>query len=123
MFVFLNGEWIPTQITPEGSPMIRLILDGHYQGVGSSVMDLRRNNGNMTVFPNPAIGRVSLQCPNAAAIFDVDVYNTMGELVQHSTTISSYMYVNQLPNGLYVLNARDTQTGNVYHAKLVKTSN
>lgn len=124
MFVYLDGEWTPTTITPPGSPMIRLILDGHYQGTSSStaVIDLRRNNGNLRVFPNPATDRVSLQIANPATVFDVDIHNMLGELVQHSTTVSSFIYVTELASGMYLLDARDEQTGILYHAKLIKTS-
>lgn len=125
MFVYTEGIWDSTSVTIPGSPMIRLILDSAYGGkssISAGVIDLRKDNGTMEVYPNPTAGPLRMQTSGTAASYQVSVQNALGEQVMYLPSVYDKMDISQLAGGIYLLTATDPQTGKTYHTKVVKAT-
>lgn len=124
MFIFTSGSWKPSAISPDGSPMLRLILDGNYSGhsTGVFVNDLTKENNHIDLFPIPTTGLVNLRSEMRNALFDLTVLNMMGQAVYYEKAAQDHFDISAAPNGIYLVSAKDTRTGKVYHAKVVKTA-
>ena len=60
------------------------------------------NLTNVTVYPNPASGMVSIS--SSLAVNRIELYNLLGKKVMESTLKTSEFDVSQLATGVYVLN-------------------
>ena len=92
MFVYTDGEWRKSTITQNGSPMIRAILDGNYQGTSTSIPSVQATEMPMiTVFPNPTTDVLYIN--TELSNYQYAVLNTMGQTIisgiaDESNTIS-----------------------------------
>ncbi len=124
MFTYFTGKWDSAYMQPVGSPMIRLIF-GHYYGrssIPAAVVDLTKDKNGLDVFPNPTTGAVYLKSTRAYAVYSVDIFNSMGQKVSSLSSVTNQLDIGALANGVYLLNARDLQTGEIFHKRIIKTS-
>jgi hypothetical protein len=66
---------------------------------GTVGIEMQTSINNLSVYPNPVSSQITID--SNEQIENVDIYNSMGELVQTETTSS--FNVADLPNGTYVL--------------------
>ena len=124
MFTYFSGKWDSAYMQPAGSPMIRLIF-GHYYGtnsIPSAIMDFTNNSNTLDVFPNPTNGMVYLKSTPANAAYSIEVYNSIGQQVANLPSVTNQLDLGNVANGVYLLNARNIQTGETFHKRIIKTS-
>ena len=124
MFIYTQGTWKQSTVSPIGSPMIRLIFDSSFVGKTSleaGVHDIPANNETLSIFPNPTTGELNLRSDNNSS-FDVYVADALGQTVIHAALVTDRLNIDALPNGIYLLTARDLQTGKMYRNKIIKST-
>ncbi|MES2620897.1 MAG: T9SS type A sorting domain-containing protein [Bacteroidota bacterium] len=122
MFVFTGTTWKASTITPDGSPMIRLIFDSNYWGGTSSVTDLTKDENRITFFPNPTSGLLQIRSEREGVLLDVTVTDMLGQRVKHENGIINQVDIRDLQNGIYLLSAKDNSTGETHHSKVIKAA-
>jgi cytochrome c peroxidase len=74
---------------------------------------------NITFFPNPALSSVTLILP--LGNYELKVYNINGKVVYSNTVLNNHnISVNELPNGLYYFNFKNSETGLINIKKVLK---
>lgn len=124
MFTYFEGKWDSAYVQPAGSPMIRAIFR-HYYGISSdlaSIKNIPGGDNTLDLYPNPTSGLVYFHASRAAASYAVDVYNSMGQLAASEPVVTNQLDLGKLTDGVYLLNARDLQTGEVFHKRIIKTA-
>jgi hypothetical protein len=122
MFIFTGITWKASTITPEGSPMIRLIFDSNFWGGTSGVKDIASAEAHIQLFPNPTNGIIYMRSENQNALFETSVMNMMGQLVKAENAVKDHIDISELQNGVYLLSLRDITSGKTYHSKVIKTA-
>ncbi len=122
MFIYSNATWKPSTISPAGSPMIRLIFDSNFWGGTSAVQDLTKDNPTLSIYPNPTSGWIQLKSSNPSSRFDVTVLNTLGQQVKYFHSVENSFQINDLPEGMYLLQLHDTQSGARHTHKIIKSA-
>ena len=117
MYNYTNGTWKKINISPKGSPMIRLIL-GHSTQIPSGIEDIVA--AGIKAYPNPTDGIVTFELPNPEGDYEVALYNTMGQIAFNKKLTSNTIDISTLETGIYMLRLTDTKTGIVYQNKLLK---
>jgi hypothetical protein len=121
MFIFTGTSWKASTISPDGSPMIRLIFDSNFWGGTSGVKDIASDEAHIQLFPNPTNGTIYIRSENQNALFETSVMNMMGQLVKAENAVKDHIDISELQNGVYLLSLRDITSGKTYHSKVIKT--
>ncbi len=121
MYIYTNAQWKRSLVTPEGSPMIRLVFDTDYQGFTTSVKDLRRPESDWEVYPNPAINELWINPQQETET---------GKQVFHAFDLSGKKFkldlsgkrldLQALSPGFYLLVKTDLSTGQSSSKKFIK---
>ncbi len=78
----------------------------------------------VTLYPNPAVDKISLTLPEKMEAFALSIYNLEGkrlwQRVQTSNTNDATIDIASLSSGHYILQLTNLQSGNVRHFKLTK---
>lgn len=69
------------------------------------------------IYPNPATSNFQMDMPQIG-IMEINIYNLLGECVLSTSTAGQSIQVDHLPNGIYVIYAR--QNGQLYQTKFLK---
>lgn len=72
----------------------------------SNVKDISKNN-TLKIYPNPTTGAVIIQ--NLESQSTVKIYNLSGSMVRSFENISEQVNIEDLPNGLYIFDIRNTK--------------
>lgn len=78
-------------------------LDGRFAYSSVIVMDWQQEHATLQIFPNPVDHDLSLKSPHSAIIYDIRIFNQLGQVVWFQQNLSSDIDVSTLPRGLYVL--------------------
>jgi hypothetical protein len=92
-------------IVSNGTPYV----DGAFSCQPSSASTIDLTSNELTLFPNPTTGLVSIQFEGTAShlIQEIRVINAVGECVQTETSFS--FSIAHLPAGIYLLNVQTTE--------------
>jgi hypothetical protein len=103
MYIHTDGEWKKSTVLQNGSPMIRAILDGNYQGASTNIQnEFNAVLPSITAYPNPTTGDLTISCGDA--IFDFHLLNTMGQSVKDGTVShEENISLSELNAGVYSL--------------------
>jgi glucose/arabinose dehydrogenase len=106
----LNGELYITN----GSTVFKVI--------DSSLSNATFENGNITVYPNPAKTEIFIKNSSETVLSKVKIFDLTGKLVltkalENNETTTS-VAISALSSGLYMISVEDS-TGNLYHSKLI----
>ena len=108
------------------SPMLGAYIQGDSNGISSDlapIVDLTQNKNDLQIYPNPTSGWVHVnRFACRGGICPVDVMNNMGQRVVSLPSVSTQFNLGAVANGVYLLSFRDLQTGQVFHKKLIKTT-
>lgn len=122
MFVNLNSKWNPSTLTTDGSPMIRLILDGDFWGQSTvGIKNMAKEENQLFVYPNPASGILFFRAEEKT-FFEISVVNAVGQEVLRGNEVQNQINITSLSTGIYFLEAK-TATGKVYRNKFIKSVN
>ena len=121
MFIFDGAKWKSSSVTPNGSPMIRLIFDSNFWGGTSAIKNLTEDKNNITVYPNPTNAYLNISSERNT-LFNISIANMLGETVKSEQSVSNQINISQLQNGIYLLSLTDTQTGKTFRKKIIKTT-
>jgi hypothetical protein len=122
MYIYTNGTWKPSNLSPDGSPMIRLVFDTTFVGYPTAIKHIQDDNLALSVYPNPTNGIIYLT-GNTGNTLDVSISNDLGQTVKWVQGVSTQLDISELPAGIYIMNARDRQNGKTYRSKIIKSSN
>lgn len=106
VFIMTNNVWSKSNIAKsrEGSPMIRLILDGVRKYTTSEIV--RANNimdkSRIVFYPNPANEVINFQVGEHKNI-DISVFDMLGKLVLHQSLKEGQADISNLNTGLYFI--------------------
>ena len=84
IFIYTSGSWKKSAIPTMGSPMIRAILDGNYQGTSThnSIQSVDAADAiQVEVYPNPAYAILNLKS-TAEIGYQFDIRNQLGQILQ-----------------------------------------
>lgn len=103
MFIYTDGEWKKSTVSISGSPMIRAILDGNYQG--SSTLVEERNiisSPEFTIYPNPTNNHIQILTEEKE--YNYSLLNTMGQNVLNGSHLdANSISLENLHSGIYYL--------------------
>ncbi len=70
------------------------------------------SKGSFKVYPNPAQNEINISVENHNTIYEVNIYNQIGQIVQtkKENIMESKMDISALPNGIYILEIKSTKT-------------
>jgi len=119
MYRFFNGVWSPSNLSTNGSPMMRLILDGDYTGGGTVMIPEWAEAEPVVLYPNPAGNWLGIKCsgPVAGAY---TVYTGTGAVCLQGEIQDERIDVSHLSPGLYYLSYQSTQEAVTYRTRFVK---
>lgn len=107
MYLNLNGIWFPSSIQLDGSPMLRLVLDGAFDENTTSIRPVSKPNyGKMLVYPNPNQGRFTVQLESGVPVKRIEVVDMFGRIVFRGAEMNQ-MDLSFLSNGIYLIKAQD----------------
>lgn len=123
MYVYVNDVWNPSSIQVDGSPMMRVILDGSFplDTPFTSIRDAVRNIESLKVYPNPSNGIVNIDIPKEVNDFEVVLIDLSGKVIM-KTINQNQLNISHLPAGMYMVQLQDTKTGKKQMAKLMKNN-
>ncbi len=101
-------------------PQLWLTLDDDF--VGTDDDHLKSEAGHFTVGPNPASGELVVSSKTVPkGVNTAEIYDAQGKLVLSQTLTGSYsyLYLNQFPNGMYVLKIFNDTSGYIQEEKIV----
>lgn len=106
MFVYTSGAWNPTSIPTLGSPMIRAILDGNYQGKSTydAIAETEAEEGlELMLYPNPANDLLHLKS-NTKLPLHYEIRNPLGQVLDKAMIIdNNSIQIDQLTPGFYFI--------------------
>ena len=113
MFIYTDGEWRKSTISANGSPMMRAILDGNYQGTSTFVEEkLNIPTPTFSIYPNPTTNFIYIV--SAEKEYEYSLLNTMGQnILSGSNKEDNRLSLDNLQTGIYYLQ--------VYSKGIVKT--
>lgn len=120
MFVYRNSQWQPSTITTQGSPMIRLIFDTEFPGWTTGVETVTNEPLYIGMYPNPTNGLLMFDMPEQITNAEVSVYDLSGKLMVKQTLQGNSISLNDLTNGMYLVQVRDVKTGDTYTNRVLK---
>lgn len=121
MFIFANGKWVPSGVTTNGSPMIRLIFDSNYWGGTSAINQLEIAEEKVTVYPNPTTGMLYITSEVTDARYHATLVDILGKTVKQENNIQNRFDMNGLPTGMYLLTLHNQKSGHLSYRKVIKT--
>lgn len=123
MYVYVNDVWNPSGIAIDGSPMIRVILDGSFplDTPFTSINEVVRNIEVLKIYPNPSSGIVNIEVPLEVNDFEVVLIDLTGKVVL-KTANDNQLNISYLPAGMYMVQLYDKKTGARHMAKLMKNN-
>ena len=67
--------------------------------------DIQENysQADISIYPNPAQNELYISGKDGVRINEVNIYNTIGEIVLHKEGIIQYLDVSQLQRGMYII--------------------
>jgi hypothetical protein len=115
MYLKLNGIWQASSIQLDGSPMIRLLLDGEFDGNSTAIRPgpSRDAYGQMILFPNPSNGELNFRLADGKQAEIVRVIDMFGQTVMEAQDPGQSIHLNHLPAGMYFLHVSDFEN-NLY---------
>ena len=117
MFTYTSSTWRTSNISEQGSPMMRAVLDADFVFDPPTGIRSLQPIANIVVFPNPSTGIFTLEIPNKLNEFESAVYDLSGKLV-HFSANQTQLDLSAFNSGLYLLQVNID--GEVYRAKLIK---
>ena len=121
MLIYNQDEWSYSTIATNGSPMIRLLL-GHSAQIASGVKEIQA--ASISAYPNPTSGLLSFDLPDAQGKYDVQLFNTLGQISVNQTLSDGNKTINisNLDQGVYLVRVTDRSSGLTYQNKIVKSA-
>lgn len=80
-------------------------LDGRFAYSSVIIMDWQQENETLQIFPNPVDDYLTLKSPHSSVVYNIRIFNQLGQVVWFQQNLSSNIDVSVLPKGLYVLEA------------------
>ena len=106
IFIYTSGSWKKSSITTLGSPMIRAILDGNYQGrsTHNDIQSLNESRPiNVELYPNPVNTVLNLKSSDEID-FKFDIKNQLGQILQQGKVVGdNQIQLVDLSSGLYFI--------------------
>ena len=119
MYRFFNGVWGPSNLSTDGSPMMRLILDGNFTGSPTVMIPEQRNATSITLYPNPAENKLFLKGSEPIQ-GRYAIYQISGALCQQGESHQSSIPLDQLTPGLYFLEYYPAHGENSFKGRFIK---
>lgn len=106
-YIYTNNIWSKSNVIIEGSPMIRLILDGkrNYRSAnsGSSQIESVRAANSFSIFPNPSSDIINIETDFRGESTYI-IYDLVGKEVSKGTfKTTTKVSVETIESGLYIL--------------------
>lgn len=120
MYLKLNGFWRPSSLNLEGSPMIRLVLDGQFDENTTSIRPgVSRNNlKDLLVYPNPTTGILRFDTESVIPVRSAQVVDLYGQVLMQFDQPYGQIDVSDLPAGMYLLRVSDEEN-NSYLSRFI----
>jgi hypothetical protein len=119
MYIYTNAQWKRSLVTPEGSPMIRLIFDTDYQGFTTTVRDLRKQETDWAVYPNPANNELQIHPHPETDKQLFHAFDLSGKKFELRLS-GRQLDLSALSPGFYMLVKTDLTTGQSSSRKFIK---
>lgn len=118
MFVNTGNQWQASSVNIDGSPMVRVILDGDFP-LATPIREVSAANNYLDVYPNPAQDRLFVKVPDHIQSFEVVVYDFTGrQLIMEQN--ASLIDVSDLPFGMFVIQLKEKQSDRLWRTKFFK---
>lgn len=106
IFIYTSGSWKKSAITTMGSPMIRAILDGNYQGKSThnSIQAIDATDiMHVELYPNPVSSLLNLKSSEEIDC-KFDIRNQLGQILQTGEAVGKQpIQLVDLSSGLYFI--------------------
>jgi hypothetical protein len=120
LYIFTNYNWKKSSVIPKGSPMMRLIFGDSSKIRTTAISEVSKPVNTVRLYPNPANGLVHIQTEEHMQVAEVTVCDLSGKQVMQQLTENKTFDISPLSSGMYVVQIRNTESGAVSMAKILK---
>jgi hypothetical protein len=127
-----DGIWTSPAIADLNSDGFPELIQGNRRGgltyykgdVPQSIVDYKNRNGQLSLFPNPSSGNITINLRDIATPARISIYNNQGKLIKSILQQSSQhtIEMDSFAEGIYLVTCID-KNGNSSYSKFILTHN
>lgn len=103
MYVYTDGEWKKSTVLLSGSPMIRPILDGNYQGTSTSISN-PLSSLEVFLYPMPFQDQITVESKQKLDAYEIiSMYGQTLQKGNFTTDIINTISFSNLASGMYII--------------------
>ncbi|MCB0510614.1 MAG: T9SS type A sorting domain-containing protein, partial [Bacteroidetes bacterium] len=117
MFIYTSSTWRPSNLSEQGSPMMRAVLDADYPFPTGIREFITTQSSLLKVYPNPSNSILHVEMDEQYDNYTLNLFDYTGKLVLQEENVKQ-LDMSNLNTGVYFL--RTILDGQMFYAKVLK---
>ena len=119
MFAYTSSTWRASNVSDQGSPMIRAVLDADFEfdTTSTGIRETVQENMFLNVYPNPTNSQFTVQIPPSVKQYQINVFDYTGKLISSKSNEKQFD-LSQQSSGMYFI--QTLIENKLFYSKVIK---